>query len=711
MFIAKHIRKLNTNERILFVLTVASILSFIVFYAVYLINTKQMKLVRTTYEVQFQESAEAAIQSKNEALNQVVFDYTYWDEMIRQIESSDTKWFNDNVFTLIESFKIDFVGIYNLNEAVVGLHFSDQVKSRNAKLVPPDIFPDLYKKRFCNYFIETPDGLMQVSGATVHGSDDPGRKKPPQGYMFIAKLWTNEFLGQLQRMTNAEAKLVASNSTMVHDDNKTIHSTFQLKDYQDTPIISLYLTKSVEWIEEFRNQSLLTMLIYVVTAIFFILVFYQASRIWVGKPLKAVRQILQDEDDTQIEHLKKLHTEFREIGILFQSFVNQKKELTAAKIKAEESDQLKSAFLANMSHEIRTPMNGILGFAELLKDEAITLESRREYLDIITKSGRHLLSVINDIIDISKIEAGLMTIEKRRCDLNQVFSDVFLFFKKHQDVGRKKLDLKLKLQLSNEASICHSDPNRLAQILHNLIGNAVKFTQTGSIEVGYKLADANSILIYVSDTGIGIPKDKLVRIFERFIQADNTNARKFEGTGLGLAISKALVELLGGSIWVESELNKGSIFYVRLPFIQVESNGVEIKEVEVDDYIPDFKGKTVLVTEDVDENYKFFSALLAKTNASVLWAKNGREAVDLVDSQIKIDIILMDLRMPVMNGYEATRAIKRKRKDIPIIAQTAYSLDGDRTKSMEAGCDEYIAKPIEIQQLYRMMEQFLKPAS
>lgn len=218
-------------------------------------------------------------------------------------------------------------------------------------------------------------------------------------------------------------------------------------------------------------------------------------------------------------------------------------------------------------------------------------------------------------------------------------------------------------------------------------------------------------MIYVNDTGIGIPKDKLTRIFERFIQADNTNARKFEGTGLGLAISKALAELLGGSIWVESELNKGSIFYVRLPFIQVESNGVEIKDIEVDDFIPDFKGKTVLVTEDVDENYKFFSALLAKTNAHVLWAKNGREAVDLVDSQIKIDIILMDLRMPVMNGYEATRAIKRKRKDIPIIAQTAYSLDGDRTKSMEAGCDEYIAKPIEIQQLYRLMEQFLKPAS
>lgn len=711
MYIAKHIRKLNTNERILFVLTVASILSFIVFYVVYLLNTKQMALVRSNYEQQFQESATAALQSKNEALDQVVFDYTYWDEMIPRIQDADVKWFDDNVFTVIESFKLDFVGVYNLNEAVVCLDFSENVKSRNAMLIPPDIFPDLYKKRFCNYFIETPDGLMQVSGATVHGSNDHNRKEPPQGYMFIAKLWSTEFLAQLERMTNAKAQLLTSNSTIQFDENKTIHSTMQLKDYQGSEIYSLCLTKKVEWIEDFRNQSLLSMLLFVLTTIFFILVFYQASRIWVGKPLKAVRQILQDEDDAQIEHLKKLHTEFREIGILFQSFVNQKKELTTAKTKAEESDQLKSAFLANMSHEIRTPMNGILGFAELLKDDAITPEARHEYLEIISKSGRHLLSVINDIIDISKIESGLMSVEKRSCDLNKVLSDCFQFFKKHPEVVRKKLNMRIKLQLSNEAAVCLSDPNRLSQIINNLLGNAIKFTAAGSIDLSYRLADANSILISVTDTGIGISKDKLERIFERFIQADNTNSRNYEGTGLGLAITKALAELMGGSIWVESELGKGSTFYVRLPFIPVEMNSIEIQDVVVDDYIPDFKGKTVLVTEDVDENFKFFSALLAKTNAKVLWAKNGREAVDLVDSQIKIDIILMDLRMPVMNGYEATRVIKRKRKDIPIIAQTAYSLDGDRTKSMEAGCDEYIAKPIEIQQLYRLMEQFLKPAS
>jgi signal transduction histidine kinase len=525
--------------------------------------------------------------------------------------------------------------------------------------------------------------------------------------MFAGRIWTPSILGQFEQMTNSNAAIV-SGTLDFHKDKKTIHAVYPIKDFRGNILNNLLLTKEIEWISKFSNQSMLTMLLFFLTACFFILVFYYASRKWVGKPLKAVRQILQDEDESQIEHLKKLHTEFREIGILFQSFLNQKKELTIAKVKAEESDQLKSAFLANMSHEIRTPMNGILGFAELLKDDSTTPETRREYLDIITKSGRHLLSVINDIIDISKIEAGLMTIEKRRCDLNQVFSDIYLFFKKHNEVNRKKIDIKLKLQLSNEASICHSDPNRLAQILNNLLGNAVKFTLSGTIEIGYKLADANSILIYVSDTGIGIPKDKLVRIFERFIQADNTNARKFEGTGLGLAISKALVELLGGSIWVESELNKGSVFYVRLPFVPVETGGIEIQEIVDEDYIPDFKGKSVLVTEDVEENYKFFAALLAKTNATVLWAKNGREAVDLVDSNIKIDIILMDLRMPVMNGYEATRAIKRKRKDLPIIAQTAYSLDGDRTKSIDAGCDEYIAKPIEIQHLYRLMEQFLK---
>ena len=700
-------KNLKTNDRILFVLLITAILSFSIFMAIYRINHQQSKLLLNSYYEQLHESVDAGVNNKNESLKLVVYDYTYWDELVKNVHLKDSAWFNENIPSIVNSFKTDFVAVYNLKELGLSINFSEKIKKPYAGIVPPELFIQLYKNRFCSYFIECPDGIMQISGATIHPTNDPDRKTDPQGYMFVGRLWDNQLLVEIGRMTNSTGEIRNPQDTLFSVSEQTVKILYPLNGIDGEPYRMLVMTKEFGFLQQFKGFANLIMLLFIGTSVFSLLVFYFASKRWVGKPLKAVGRILENDDIEQINHLKRLHTEFREIGVLFESFIEQKKELVIAKEKAEESDHLKSAFLANMSHEIRTPMNGILGFAELLKDDAVPIDTRHEYLGIITRSGKHLLSLINDIIDISKIESGLMTLESRSCDLNQLFSDCYVFFKNNENVVRKNIDLRLKLQLSNEAACCLSDPVRISQILTNLVGNAVKFTPKGFIELGYKLIDEKHILFYVSDSGIGIPRDKLKQIFERFIQADNSNARKYEGTGLGLAITKALVTLMGGEIWVESEIDNGSVFYIRLPFLAQESGNHRVIEIAPVDYVPDFSGKTVLVTEDIEENFKFFDALLLKTNAKVLWAKNGREAVDIVNKVKPIDVILMDLRMPVMNGYEATRAIKKRYKDIPIIAQTAYSLDGDRTKSIEAGCDEYIAKPIDIQQLYRLMERFL----
>jgi len=241
-------------------------------------------------------------------------------------------------------------------------------------------------------------------------------------------------------------------------------------------------------------------------------------------------------------------------------------ELMAAKIKAEESDRLKSAFLANMSHEIRTPMNGILGFAQLLQNNHISEQKRSEYLDIINKSGSHLIKLINDIIDISKLETNKMIISKRKFKLNSFLSDIIYFFKPMLKEG---VDLTLQTALDDSDDIIITDDTRLKQILTNLIGNSSKFTESGSINVSYSLEDKGKLLFEIRDTGIGMTEDELKFVFNRFRQADEETSRKYGGTGLGLAISKACVKLLGGKIWVESEKNKGSSFYFSIPYVHV----------------------------------------------------------------------------------------------------------------------------------------------
>ena len=391
------------------------------------------------------------------------------------------------------------------------------------------------------------------------------------------------------------------------------------------------------------------------------------------------------------------------------------KQLIKAKDKAEESDRLKSAFLANMSHEIRTPMNGILGFSELLKDPDLTGGQQLEYIRIIENSGKRMLNIINDIVDISKIEAGLMKIDSKESDINEQIEYIYTFFK--PEVEAKGMKLFFKNPLSAKESIINTDREKLYAILTNLVKNAIKYSTKGSIELGYQLKiekesdntdkKGNIVLeFYVKDTGIGIPKERQEAIFERFIQADIADKMAYQGAGLGLSISKAYVEMLGGKIWVESEEGKGSCFYFTLPY-HTDSFEETIDRQPIPLMKNDIVRKLkILIAEDDEVSDSMLSIMLREFSNKILHAETGLETIKVCQDNPDIDLILMDIRMPEMGGYEATHKIREFNKEVIIIAQTAHGLSGDREKSLESGCNDYIAKPINRTELLALIQKY-----
>jgi len=380
-------------------------------------------------------------------------------------------------------------------------------------------------------------------------------------------------------------------------------------------------------------------------------------------------------------------------------------ELIIAKDQAEESDRLKSAFLANMSHEIRTPMNGILGFAELLKKPDLTGDEQQDYIRIIEKSGARMLNIINDIVDISKIEAGLMKLDMKESNINEQIEYIYTFFKPEVEAKGMKLSSNTHLP-ALEATIT-TDPEKVYAILTNLVKNAIKYTNRGSIEFGY-FRKGNYLEFYVKDTGIGIPKDRQDVIFERFIQADITDKMARQGAGLGLSITRAYVEMLGGKIRVESVEGSGSTFYFTLPYIAHPLNEVASQQFATSDKNHQIRKLKILIAEDDEVSELLLDNSVKMFGKEILKARTGIEALEVCKRNPDTDLVLMDIQMPEMNGYEVTRIIRKFNKEVIIIAQTAYGQSGDREKAIEAGCNDYIAKPIKKDELMGLIQKYFK---
>jgi len=411
---------------------------------------------------------------------------------------------------------------------------------------------------------------------------------------------------------------------------------------------------------------------------------------------------------------------------LEQRVVERTAELKTAMEKAQAANQAKSDFLANMSHEIRTPMTSILGYAELLEEQDSDAVKRHEHLAAIQRNGKHLLTLINDILDVSKIEAGQMTTERIECRICEVLADLLsLLRQRARDKG-----IQLEIEYRGEIPLrLYTDPTRLRQILVNLVGNAIKFTERGSVTLVVSMAAPSKHLkprlqFEVIDTGIGLDSDKKENIFKAFTQADGTMSRRFGGTGLGLTISKGLAKMLGGDIQVESELGKGSTFTVtvetgpldgvpmvadcREAFQELENE--RQAQLRARPPATDLDGRILLVEDGLD-NQRLLTFLLTKAGADVMVAENGKvgceKALEAWRAGESYDLVFMDMQMPVMDGYQATRELRDAGYSLPIVALTAHAMSHERAKCLEAGCDDYFTKPVDRTRLIAVAAEWI----
>lgn len=405
------------------------------------------------------------------------------------------------------------------------------------------------------------------------------------------------------------------------------------------------------------------------------------------------------------DHENKI-THFVVISEDITSRKKSEKELIDAKEKAEESNRLKTAFLANLSHEIRTPMNAIIGFSNLLLDEDMSSDEKQKLNNLINDNSQNLLKLIDDVIDISKIQSGDIKINNTKCYLNKLLLDLYVTFSiQIENDARKDIHLSMNKGSNHKDFSVITDPVRLKQILYNLIENAVKFTTKGFVEFGYSiLEEENKIQFYVVDSGIGISGEKFDMIYDLFRQADESFTREYGGTGIGLTIAKKIVDHLDGNIWVQSTPKQGTNIYFSLPLEKPESK-FEITAINDLENTFNWQNKVVLVADDIDINYKLIEEILSPTKAKIIWAKDGKEAVEYCLKNDDIDLVLMDIKMPVMNGFEATQKIKEHKKELKIIGQTAYAHHNNRQKCLNAGFDNYIAKPIKIETFLSTINQ------
>lgn len=378
--------------------------------------------------------------------------------------------------------------------------------------------------------------------------------------------------------------------------------------------------------------------------------------------------------------------------------------LAEAKVKAEESDRLKTSFLNNISHEIRTPMNSIIGFSNFLKQPNLALDKRVFFANIIAESSYHLLSIINDIVDIATVEAKQVKLNEKSFNLNEAL--LFVSQQMKSSADRQGIELSFSGELADREAFVIMDETKLIQILSNLVSNAIKFTHVGNVHFGYSVG--HSLVFYIKDTGVGIPEQMFDVIFERFRQLDYSNEKIYGGSGLGLSIAKAYVELMKGKIWVESELGKGSTFYVELPLKMANKVATAPKVNFVNELgNVDFKGK-LLIAEDEDINFFLLREIMEQNNIPYLRAIDGIEAISMATNEL-VMLVLMDLKMPRLDGYVATKTIRTNKPELPIIALTSYIGDRQRQRALEAGCVDFIEKPVNKEILLAKIAKYILP--
>ncbi len=444
--------------------------------------------------------------------------------------------------------------------------------------------------------------------------------------------------------------------------------------------------------------------LFALVLIFIIFVYnYYKAKLKLSKTIREkneeIKKATQNLEKKVKERTKKLQNE-----LVIRKQVEVK--LLVAKQHAEEANRMKNTFLSNVSYQIRTPLNAILGFAGLLKEPQLNAEKRNEFIEHINYNGTLLNNFISDVVDISRIEAEQLEIKKQECFVNVSLKSLkATFVQEKERMGLENVEIIVKQALPDDDFSILTDPFRVEQVLSNLLKNALKYTTEGVIEFGYKFDGENTIIFFVKDTGAGMDSDKIQSIFDRFEQMRTDKSKLYTDLGLGLPIAMNLVKMLGGKMWGKSKLKQGTSFFFSLPYIPYAQDKLKAKLFPSKEKY-NWSNKTILIAEDIDSNFRFLKESLKKTQVNIIHVTNGKEALEICKSRKKIDLVLMDLQMPVMNGYEAIRKIKIYNENIPIIAQTAFAMANERTKSFEAGSDDYISKPINEKILFEKISKF-----
>ena len=552
--------KLKTiYSRVVMLLIISAVIFLLLFTSLFFYTLQQEKQVHNAARQQFSNEVESLLELNSESMRIAVNDFTRSDQLVEFTKSRSTKWYNEHIIGAINGFKVDYICVYDTAFNIITETSSLKILSR--RFIPGAAAAQLQKKRFSDFFLLTTEGLVEVSAASIHPTFDRSHNKTePSGYVFLVRLWDQSFKTKLSRITSSKIDFRLLTDQETNEDRKVVSVSKNLTNWKGEAVSQIIFSRGFSL--NFKSSKYL-LLIIVMFFILFLFVFVFFARKWVYRPLDLITQILESENSKALRRLQKSPGEFRYIGVLFEDYFNQRKTLEQAKLKAEESDKLKSAFLSNIAHEIRTPMHGILGFADMLKTTTLSAEQMQEYIAIIEKSSGRMLDTITDLIDISKIESGQTEVTFSMVDINNQMDNIYAAFKPEAD--KKRLHFSIKTMSDSAKVIVLTDREKLETILSKLIKNAIKYTPEGDIEAGYE-HKGRYIKFYIKDTGIGIEGDKIQSIFDRFTQADNSLSKSYDGAGLGLSITKAYIEMLGGAIWVESDPGKGSVFYFTLPY-------------------------------------------------------------------------------------------------------------------------------------------------
>ena len=689
--------KNSTYFKVISLLSIVSIGLLLIVLSLYLYLRAQEKEISKNSKELYENEINSLLKLNSESYGSVIGDVTYWDEFVDFTKTKNIKWFNTSVANIIDTYNVEYLAAYDIDGNFITKVSTNKIKTK--AFIPKEVFDKIREKKNDKFYLKIPEGIIEVYGATIHPSDDPFKNKTkPSGYFFMVRLLDRDYFTNIEEICSSKIKFYEGNEKAI----KTVFTTVPLQDINKKEVAKLYFKRSYN-IDFYITKSILAVMaiaILLAGGIFF----YYANK-WARLPLNLIKKILKKGDVTAIEELKMIKGEFRYMGKLFEENLKQKTELISSKIKAEESDKLKSAFLMNLSHEIRTPMNAIVGFSDLLLDNKITDEEKHEYVRIVQYNSRTLLSIVDDLIEMSKIDTNL--IKPNYCNVNLVnlLNAVFesaVFSNKNDNVIVKlqEPDEKIKGNII-------TDIVKLNQIIVNLLNNALKFTDEGFVILDYEVDEAKKLIIFhVRDSGIGMPDEFKNKIFKRF---NKINAKKIsanEGLGLGLAISKSYVEMLGGTISVETKEGLGSTFTFTIPLKYAEKDTDEVEKVH---HIVNFNlgnEEVVLVAEDDNINFKLIEKLLKIFNFNVIRAKDGLEAVEICRTNSDIDLVFMDIKMPNLDGYGAFEKIRELNRTIPIIAQTSYSLPEEVEKIKQLGFNDFISKPLDKERLYELVKKY-----